>query len=384
MQVEWKTIEAIAATKAIDLWLLFPLGMGVNRLLTKSGDIPESWRRRLDLLLGTTTWYDEFYRVESKPTLFGDADRVVKASMETIGRYFNDRLKSVFAGVAEEPRVLWNSANCPLYLLCFAVGNERGGHRAAHREPPSQQRGALMALGSGIEWTESTWNPVTGCTKISPGCKYCYAERMAERLQAMGQPNYRNGFELTLQPHMLELPLRWKKPQTIFVNSMSDLFHKDVPLEYIQRVFDVMRRAHWHRFQVLTKRAERLAELDAADRLGAEHLDGRQRRERDHTSRIDDLRATRACSSSSRSSRCSARSRPDLRGIDWVIVGGESGPRARPMDPAWVTDIRDQCRRAGVAFFFKQWGGKNKKKAGRLLDGRTWDEMPKCAPVAAS
>lgn len=121
-----------------------------------------------------------------------------------------------------------------------------------------------MALGSGIEWTESTWNPVTGCNKISPGCKYCYAERMAERLQAMGQSNYRDGFKLTLQPKMLELPLEWKKPQTIFVNSMSDLFHKDVPLEYIQRVFEVMRRAHWHRFQVLTKRADRLAELSPA------------------------------------------------------------------------------------------------------------------------
>lgn len=183
--------------------------------------------------------------------------------MDVMARYFNNRLKQVFAGVAEEPGVLWNSSKNPLYMFCFAVGNGQG-HRAAHREPPAQdhyQGGALMALGSGIEWTESTWNPVTGCNKISPGCKYCYAERMAERLQAMGQPNYKDGFKLTLQPKMLELPLHWKRPQTIFVNSMSDLFHNDVPLEYIQRIFDVMRRAHWHRFQVLTKRAGRLAEL---------------------------------------------------------------------------------------------------------------------------
>jgi protein gp37 len=234
-----------------------------------------------------------------------------------------------------------------------------------------------MALGSGIEWTESTWNPITGCNKVSPGCKYCYAERMAERLQAMGQPNYRNGFELTLQPQMLELPLQWKKPQTIFVNSMSDLFHKDVPLAYIQRVFDVMRRAQWHRFQVLTKRGERLAAVSPEISWPANVWMGVSVEHTNFVHRIDALRSTGAhVKFLSLEPLLGPLRRLDLRGIDWVIVGGESGPRARPIDPAWVTDIRDQCSRARVAFFFKQWGGKNKKRAGRILDGRTWEEMP--------
>jgi protein gp37 len=234
-----------------------------------------------------------------------------------------------------------------------------------------------MAFGSGIEWTESTWNPVTGCNKISPGCKHCYAERMSERLQAMGQPNYRNGFELTLQPHMLELPLRWKKPQTIFVNSMSDLFHERVPTGYIQQVFDVMRRATWHRFQVLTKRADRLAKLDAEIEWPANVWMGVSVESAEYVDRIAELRGTGASVRFlSLEPLLGPLHKLKLRGIDWVIVGGESGPGARPMDPAWVTDIRDQCRRAGVSFFFKQWGGANKKKAGRILDGRTWDEMP--------
>ncbi len=240
-----------------------------------------------------------------------------------------------------------------------------------------------MAQGSAIEWTQSTWNPVTGCTKLSPGCKHCYAERMAERLRAMGQPNYRNGFELTLQPQMLELPLSWKKPQTIFVNSMSDLFHEEVPADYIRDVFDVMRRAHWHRFQVLTKRSERLAELGSTLDwpenvwMGVSAESGR------YVHRIEHLRDTPArVRFLSLEPLLGPLPNLDLRGIHWVIVGGESGPRARPMRPEWVVDIRDQCRSAGVSFFFKQWGGLNKKRAGRLLDGRTWDELP-VAKVAA-
>jgi protein gp37 len=234
-----------------------------------------------------------------------------------------------------------------------------------------------MALGSGIEWTESTWNPVTGCNKVSPGCKYCYAERMAERLQAMGQPNYRNGFALTLQPQMLELPVQWKKPQTIFVNSMSDLFHKDVPVAFVHSVFDVMRRAHWHRFQILTKRADRLADLSPEIDWPTNVWMGVSVENADHVDRIDHLRKTGAqVKFLSLEPLLGPLPKLNLGDIDWVIVGGESGHQARPMDLAWVTDIRDQCRRAGVAFFFKQWGGKNKKRAGRLLDGRTWDEMP--------
>ena len=234
-----------------------------------------------------------------------------------------------------------------------------------------------MGLKSPIEWTESTWNPVTGCTKVSPGCKHCYAERMAERLQAMGQENYRNGFESTLQPHMLELPLRWKKPQNIFVNSMSDLFHKDVPLDYIERAFDVMRRAHWHRFQVLTKRAERLAELGAKLEWAPNIWMGVSVESDEYRSRIDALRSTGAAIKFlSIEPLLGPLHDLDLRGIDWVIVGGESGPKARPMDPAWATDVRDQCNRAKVPFFFKQWGGKNKKQTGRVLEGKTWNQMP--------
>jgi protein gp37 len=238
-----------------------------------------------------------------------------------------------------------------------------------------------MAQGSGIEWTESTWNPVTGCKKISPGCKHCYAERMAERLQTMGQPNYRNGFTLTLQPHMLELPLRWKKPQTIFVNSMSDLFHRDVPLLYINQVFDVMRRAHWHRFQVLTKRAERLAQLNPKLAWAPNIWMGVSVEDDKYRGRIDHLRATSSfVKFLSLEPLLGPLPKLDLKGIDWVIVGGESGPKARPMDPSWATDLRDQCRRAKVPFFFKQWGGKNKKQAGRVLEGRAWDQMPAASP----
>jgi protein gp37 len=234
-----------------------------------------------------------------------------------------------------------------------------------------------MAQGSGIEWTESTWNPVTGCTKVSPGCKHCYAERMAERLQAMGQANYRNGFTLTLQPQMLDKPLRWKKAQTIFVNSMSDLFHRDVPVDYIHRVFGVMRRAHWHRFQVLTKRSDRLVELDPLLDWAPNIWIGVSVESDEYRARIDDLRRTGArLKFLSLEPLLGPLHNLDLRGIDWVIVGGESGLGARTLDPAWVVDLRNQCLDAGVLFFFKQWGGKNKKKAGRFLDGRTWDQMP--------
>lgn len=234
-----------------------------------------------------------------------------------------------------------------------------------------------MAQSSSIEWTESTWNPVTGCTKISPGCKNCYAKRMAERLQLMGQKNYANGFDLTLQPQSLELPLRWKKPQRIFVNSMSDLFHVEVPLAYIEQVFDVMRRANWHEFQVLTKRADRLLELSPRLSWPSNVWMGVSVETEAYKTRIDQLRRTHAAIKFlSVEPLLGALGVIDLSGIDWVIVGGESGPKARAMSREWVIDIRRQCRTAGVAFFFKQWGGVNKKRTGRALDGRTYDAMP--------
>ncbi|MCQ3936309.1 MAG: hypothetical protein DPW18_04600 [Chloroflexi bacterium] len=235
-----------------------------------------------------------------------------------------------------------------------------------------------MATQSRIEWTESTWNPLTGCNKISPGCKHCYAERMAKRLQAMGQPNYANGFKLTMHPQALEKPLEWKTPQVIFVNSMSDLFHKDVPLEFIQSVFDVMKRAHWHQFQVLTKRSERLMELSPQLEWTDNIWMGVSVENADYTFRIDHLRKTGAkIKFLSVEPLLGPIPKMNLKGINWVIVGGESGPGARPLQREWVVDIKNQCLKAKVPFFFKQWGGVQKKKTGRLLDGRTWDQMPK-------
>lgn len=235
-----------------------------------------------------------------------------------------------------------------------------------------------MAQKSAIEWTESTWNPLSGCTKVSPGCKHCYAERMARRLQAMGQPNYANGFELTLHEEALELPLQWKKPQTIFVNSMSDMFHEKVPRNFILKAFDVMRRASWHRFQVLTKRAERLASLSEQLPWADNIWMGVSVENETYEYRVEFLRETKAeIKFLSLEPLIGPLDNLCLDSIDWVIVGGESGPGARPMHAEWVSSIRDQCVSAGVPFFFKQWGGVWKKKFGRILDGRTWDEMPR-------
>ena len=234
-----------------------------------------------------------------------------------------------------------------------------------------------MSTKTKIEWTEMTWNPVTGCRKISLGCMNCYAERMANRLRLMGAVRYKNGFDITLHEDLTEMPLRWKKPQIVFVNSMSDLFLEGIPERFIKKIFDVMHMAHWHTFQVLTKRAERLRELSGSLPWSPNVWMGVTVENRDYTSRIDVLRQTDAqIKFLSIEPLLGPIPDLDLEGIDWVIVGGESGPGARPMDPAWVTDIRDQCRKAGVPFFFKQWGGVNKKKAGRELDGRTWSEMP--------
>ncbi|HMS39921.1 MAG TPA: phage Gp37/Gp68 family protein [Pyrinomonadaceae bacterium] len=240
-----------------------------------------------------------------------------------------------------------------------------------------------MAHKSPIEWTESTWNPVTGCTKISEGCKNCYAEKLALRLKAMGQANYKDGFKLTLQPKMLELPLSWKKPQTIFVNSMSDLFHKDVPLDYIQKVFNVMAKADWHNFQVLTKRSELLKQFNKELNWQSHIWMGVSVENEKVIHRIDDLRETDAhIKFLSIEPLLGSLPKLDLTGIDWVIVGGESGPKARPMKEEWVLEIKDQCEEQNVPFFFKQWGGVRKHKTGRTLLNRTWDNMPKKARIA--
>lgn len=243
---------------------------------------------------------------------------------------------------------------------------------------------------SSIEWTEATWNPTTGCDRISRGCDHCYALTLAKRLKAMGQARYQNdgdprtsgpGFGITLHEEALNLPFTWKKPRTVFVNSMSDLFHARVPLDYVRQVFDVMERTPQHTYQILTKRARRLRRVADDLQWPPNVWIGVSVEDREVLDRIDELRQVPAAV---RFLSCEPLLAPlnglDLRGIDWVIAGGESGKGARQMDPEWVRDLRDQCISAGVAFFFKQWGGIRPKSGGRLLDGRTWDQMPDRGP----
>lgn len=250
-----------------------------------------------------------------------------------------------------------------------------------------------MGQKSAIEWTESTWNPLTGCTKISPGCKNCYAERMALRLKAMGQPNYANGFTLTLHERLLMLPLQWRTPQTIFVNSMSDMFHTEVPDEFIVRAFEVMTKASWHNFQVLTKRSSRLLQLDPRLSWSSNIWMGVSIENEGYTERIDDLRETGAAIKFlSLEPLLGPLENLKLEEIDWVIVGGESGPGARAIKFEWVKSIRDQCAAASVPFFFKQWGKKefnpdvedptiskehpHHAKGGCQLDGQVYRGIP--------
>ena len=235
----------------------------------------------------------------------------------------------------------------------------------------------MVAQNSSIEWTDSTWNPVTGCTKVSPGCKHCYAETFAERWRGVSGHPYEQGFDLRMWPERLHLPLSWKKPRMIFVNSMSDLFHEAVPAALISNIFGTMQEAHWHTFQILTKRADRLAEMAARLPWPINVWMGVSVESPRYVHRIEHLRSVQAAVRflSIEPLLAPIRSLP-LADIDWVIVGGESGPGARPMSPDWVREIRDSCVEKGVPFFFKQWGGTRKKRTGRILDGRTCDEMP--------
>ncbi len=239
-----------------------------------------------------------------------------------------------------------------------------------------------MAQLSKIEWTEATWNPVTGCTKISIGCRNCYAERLAKRLKAMGVARYANGFNVTLHDDQIEAPLKWKKPKVIFVNSMSDLFHEAIPDYFIADVFKVMRSCPQHTFQVLTKRSERLRELSNELRWSHNIWMGVSVENAAMKFRIEDLTQTKAMVKFiSCEPLLGPINRLPLKNVDWVIVGGESGPHSRAMQKDWVISIRDQCQRKEVPYFFKQWGGTRKKTSGRLLEGRTWDEMPSLAPL---
>ncbi|HWU87057.1 MAG TPA: phage Gp37/Gp68 family protein [Kofleriaceae bacterium] len=234
-----------------------------------------------------------------------------------------------------------------------------------------------MSDGSAIEWTDATWNPMRGCTKVSPGCKHCYAETFAERFRGVKGHPFEQGFDLRLVPEALELPLKWRAGRRVFVNSMSDLFHDDVPVAYLRRVFDVMRRASQHQFQVLTKRAERMGQIWNTFAIPDNVWMGVSIESASYVSRIDELRKVDAAVRFlSIEPLLGPLPELDLDGIDWVIVGGESGAGARPMDASWVRSVRDQCQRDGVSFFFKQWGGVRKHRTGRVLDGRTWDEMP--------
>ena len=230
-----------------------------------------------------------------------------------------------------------------------------------------------------IQWTEMTWNPITGCTKISDGCLNCYAARMAKRLKAMGNPRYLNEFEVTVHKDLLEVPLDIKQPKMIFVNSMSDLFHKDVPDATIVKVFETMNKAHWHTFQVLTKRPERVLAMDQAGLLkwSPNIWMGTTVENDKYIDRIDKLRETKAnIKFLSCEPQLGSLKDISLEKIDWVIVGGESGPKSREIKKEWVLELKDLCEKDGVAFFFKQWGGINKKKSGRMLDGKTYDEYP--------
>jgi len=234
-----------------------------------------------------------------------------------------------------------------------------------------------MPSKSKIEWTESTWNPVSGCTKISNGCENCYAERMAKRLQAMGTKGYEDGFKVTLHPDSLEKPLKMKKAQMIFVNSMSDIFHKDIPDEYIMRIFDVMNRAHWHTFQVLTKRPERLAQMASTLKWTDNIWMGVTVESNDYIDRVDYLRNLNIkVKFLSVEPLIDSVDKMDYKGIDWVIVGGESGYGCREIKKEWVLEVKDKCEKENIPFFFKQWGGVNKKKNGRLLDGKIYDGIP--------
>ncbi len=236
-----------------------------------------------------------------------------------------------------------------------------------------------MATKSGIEWTETTWNPVTGCTKISDGCENCYAERMAKRLKAMGNIRYKKGFQLNLHPDVLEKPLHWKKPRLIFVNSMSDLFHEEIPNEFIIKTFKVMEKASWHIYQILTKRTSRLAKISKILPWPKNIWQGVTIESEKYINRINDLRNTPAQTKFISFEPLIGEINSDnldLSGIDWVIVGGESGPGARPMKKEWVLKIRNKCMSENIPFFFKQWGGFHRNSNGRTLEGRKWEEYP--------
>lgn len=264
-----------------------------------------------------------------------------------------------------------------LRTIAAARGTTRGVDGEDTGDAEAKLNDKYMAGKTKIEWTEVTWNPVTGCNKVSAGCTNCYAEKTAKRLQKMNNPRYANGFAVTMHEDLVDLPKKWHQPRTVFVNSMSDLFHEKIPLEFIQKVFKTMKECPQHTFQVLTKRSKRLVELAPQLEWPENVCMGVSVENSDALYRVDDLRKVPA---KIRFLSCEpllgSLSDMNLKGIDWVIVGGESGPGARPMDAEWVKEIRKMCYQVGVPFFFKQWGGVRKHKTGKELDGKTYQEMP--------
>ena len=272
-----------------------------------------------------------------------------------------------------------------LRIISFATANRhpywrinRRAHKSSIHWRTYSEEFTAMSGRSSIEWTEVTWNPVTGCTKISHGCKFCYAERMSKRLQAMGMDKYQNGFAITTHESTINEPLKWRKLRLVFVNSMSDLFHKSVPSSYIEAVFQVMNCAPQHTFQVLTKRPSRVVQMNGKLRWTPNIWLGTSIESERWIGRLEHLKESDAQTKFlSLEPLLAPLPYIQLDGVDWVIVGGESGPRARPIEADWVRDIRDNCLENNVPFFFKQWGGVFKKRTGRTLDNRTWDQMPK-------
>ncbi len=378
-QVEWATIEMVAGFNALDIWILFSVS-AISRMLPQSKrpeDVTARWVARLNKVFGDESWRALYSEIPQED-LFRDTEYEREPGIDGILNTYKGKLAKLFGKrFLEKSRLLKNSKNAALFDFLFCVGNVKGNYACETYCRAYPEEDVAMSTYSTIEWTETTWNPVTGCAKISHGCKHCYAERMSQRLRAMGVEKYRHGFTTTVHESALSAPLHWRKPRVVFVNSMSGLFHQSVPSPFIEAVFQTMNRASHHTFQVLTKRPSQVARMAARLHwtpniwLGASIESERWR------GRLIPLKDTPAHTKFlSLEPLLGPLPALPLDGIDWVIVGGESGPGARPMQVDWVRDIRDQSVRHHVPFFFKQWGGPVKKRTGRSLDGQTWDQMP--------
>jgi three-Cys-motif partner protein len=381
LHLNWEVIRTVGQMKTIDMFLNFPImDMNMNVFWHHPEGVDEADIARMTAFWGDESWQSVAY--EPVPTLFGPEDE--KTDNDTIAEAFRQRLQKVAGfGNVSEPIPMRNTIGRTVYYLFFASPKPVTQNIITAIFAKYRKRGDhLMAQNSQIEWTDATWNPVRGCTKITPGCDHCYAETFAERFRGVKGHPYEQGFDLRLVPDKLAEPLRWKTPKMIFVNSMSDLFHKDVPDDYVESVCRVMERANWHTYQMLTKRSSRMRNMLQTRLQFAARLPhvwwGVSVEDRAHgLPRVEHLRqAPAAVRFLSIEPLLEDLGEINLEGIHWVIVGGESGAGARPMNKEWVLSVRDQCERAQVPFFFKQWGGVRKRKAGRELEGNTYDGLP--------